>query len=356
MRSKGIAYATIAIIALLGVLAVSLWSWYQLSIGTTQQTTFSTVAAKDRAIQKVEATKQFLTQNLVFAANEASLEIGENGGTEASATYWYCNGEATPPTPEEVNYAISKATNNFLNSYIQTLKESPTMKGTSINEYECTGVYDPDLAACTAKDSTECEYFQVSGTQGGSITVTDPTFASYTGDISAPVYPNREKWIYYKLYENERNNGLLDAIANGYATQCQGQQLMADKLQVAIKNACDDYENLFDEYVKCTYEIGCLGCADGSCENTIDACLNFDCERSPLTEQLCWKSEQVSGDDSIDVGKKITFQGSSIAGIRVKYTLTDTKYKIPSSKGLKDLKWNVWAIISLAPQQCGPVD
>jgi len=370
-KKKGVAYSTIVILALIGILLVSLWSYSQLATGSIFGGSITQRTPQDVAVSNLELAKQFLTQNLKFSSETSSLDIAANGGTQFGSTYWYCDSEPTPPEVNEVNFALSNETLNFMNAYVQTIPNSNLAKsGIQVSKYNCAGVYDKGQATCMQQDSTQCESFQTTGTQGGTIQITKPAQVQYTGDIAADVSPDRFYWMYYKLYDDTKNSGLLRAIASGLRDTCPtrttGAQPSQARLQFALQKACDHYESLLAEpdgtrYVKCNIEVLCADTA------TPVACMNTPCKRSAFNQQLCWNTASQSPLVS-NIGNSVRnfvsglggtaaeAQGGAFAGIRIKVTLTDNKFNIPSTEGIQPLVWNIWAQTQIANQECRPID
>lgn len=356
VKKKGVAYSTIAILALLGILMVSIWSYSQLATGSRFGLTLTQREPQDIAVSNLELAKQFLTQNLKFSSETAALDIAANGGTQYGATYWYCDSQPNPPTTSEVNYAMSNMALNFTNAYIATIPNSQLEKlGVQVSNYGCAGVYDNGHDLCTQQDSSQCEGFQTTGTQGGTIQITTPAQVQYTGNLAADVNPNRFYWMYYKLYDDTLNSGLLRSIAAGLRDTCPTQTMDAQgRLQIALQKACDHYENLLAEpdgtkYVQCTMTVLCADTSNPG------SCLNTPCQRTTSNQQLCWTSASQSA-ASENQGKIASAQGAAFAGIRVKVTLTDTKFNIPSSTGLQPLVWNLWAETQISNQECRPIN
>jgi len=354
---KGIAYATIVIVALTGILMLSLWSYNQLATGSGYSFAYQQRTKEDIANSNLEIAKRFLTQDLVYSAQEASFDIAANGGTGAT-TYWYCT-DPIPPTSEEVNYALGSSSQSFLNAYVQGLEESKIAESQlSVTEYGCAAVKDPGKSNCMGT-SANCESFKMIATDGGAIEVKTPAQVTYSGNLDANINSNRFYWLYYKLYDDTKKNMLLQVISNSLRDQCTGPQTTTQKLEVAIKEACKHYEELFKELpqnVKCEYEIKCI-----NTENPV-SCLNFDCKRPEFDKSFCYDTLSASGQSSFgDMlggigGKIVEAQSSSIAGINLKIKLTDNKYNIPTSKGMRPLVWNVWAALNIGRQECRPVD
>jgi hypothetical protein len=353
---KGIAYSVIVIIALLGVLVLTAWSYNQLTSGSKYGGTISDVGKKDIAISKLETAKRFLTLDLTFASQDSSLDVAVSGGTMGGGTFWYCEGAPTPPEPEEVAYALSNKSLSMMNAYIEGLKGSDMEKeGVTVTKYGCVGIYDPGVSLCTLKDSSKCEYFQSTATQGGLIEVNyQGEHVSYSGDLSSDNNGNRFYWIYHKLYKDTKDNKPMSIIADSVRNQCRGPQTMEEKVEVGIKALCAHYEQLFDSHVKCTYEIKCLSASNPT------SCLNQDCTVKSKTPSLCYNSASaLSGDFDIREllsGGVVQAQGLPVAGLELKITLTDNKFNIASSKGLQPLIWNIWYVMSIAQQQCRPID
>ena len=365
---KGVAYSTIVILALVGVLLVSVWSFSQLATGTRFGATITQRQKEDISISNLELAKQFMTQNLKFSSSSASVDIAANGGTQVPKTYWYCGDEATPPELNEVQFALSNTTRSYLGAYISTLSESELKNlGVSVSPYSCVGITDPGSDNCLKKDTSNCESFTSSATQGGLIEVSTPAYVSYSGDLAADVATDRFFNFYYKLYKDTKESGLTRSIAQGLRDSCPMRTNSDQRLKFALQKACDHYEALFEEpdgkkYVKCEYELLCTDTVNPT------ACTNVNCKRPPLAQQLCWESAStskvnvdlsyLSGFNKIfdSFGGKIVKAQGTFAGIEIIFHLTDTKYKVSSARGPVDLVWNLYAAIEVDNQQCRPIN
>ena len=365
---KGVAFSTIAILALVGILLVSIWAYGQLATGSRFGASITQRQPQDIAISRLELAKQFLTQNLKFSSSSASVEIAANGGTQVPKTYWYCNDKAIPPELEEVKYSLSNSSHNFLSAYISTLSESELENlGVTVSPYECVGIDDPGQSNCLLKDTSHCESFTSTGTQGGLIEVSDPAYVSYGGDLASDVSTDRFFMFYYKLYKDTKESGLTRSIAQGLRESCtQRGAPSVQRLQFALQKACDHFEALFEEpdgkrYVECEYEILCIDTVNPT------ACTNVNCERPAFSKQLCWEKASSSPQVSVDLsglqnffdgigGKTVSAQGASFGGIEIIFHLTDTKYKVSSAQGPVNLVWNLNAVLNVANQECRPID
>ena len=359
MNSKAMAFSTIAIVALIGILGVSLWSYYQLSTGSQYAGSLTGLREEDEAITILETTKNFLSQNLAFAAAEAQLDVAAQGGTIEAATYWYCNGP-TPPSSSEIKFALSNTSFSYINAYIKSLKENKNFAQTDITvkEYGCCDSKNPGQAACIGTDSTACESFETAARNGGEIVISKPSYVTYKGDIASTT-TGRIYWVYNNLYKDTKDNMLVQFIAQGFAGECPGTQYNKAKLDVAVKNSCDHFKEILDDYVDCEVKIECLGCTDGSCDTT--SCLNVDCDRDAVEQSPCGGSggeTSVSASSAVQetFANKVKFQSGSIGSMRLKYTLTDKKFNIPSSSGPRPLKFIFNAVIDIPKYECTPID
>jgi len=344
---KGIAFSTVAIVAFLGVLSLVIYSTYQLTYGKTG-ITIANITGEDISTAKLETTKNILTQNLLYSSQEAMMTTAANGGTIYPVTYWWCNGP-NPPEPEEFAYAMSNFSLNSLNGYIDALKESEELKkqGVEVSKYDCCIIQDPGKMNCVGKDSSKCEYFRTGATGGGEIQVKEPTYTTYTGGLAGLVESNRGYWIYWNLYEAAKNNLLLNVITQSIADQCPGPEDEQTKFKAAIENSCKYYETLFDDYVKCSYEILCL-------DTDSMSCLEEPCDRPP-PDPLCYETSFDGKSPTFEPKNKVSFQVGG-GSFRVKYTFTDYKYNIPTEWGLVPLKFNMWIATSVGDIECVPVD
>ena len=356
--SKGIAYSTIVIVALLGVLMLSVWSYTQLSTGSRYVGTYTERSDEDIANSKLELAKKFLSQDLSYSSQEAALEIASNGGTLQSKTFWYCQNNPQAPTRTEFLYALSNESLSFLNAYIDELKSSEIADlGISASTYDCAGIYSPEISACSQQNSMNCEYFTSTATGEGLIKVTDPTIVSYSGDLSVSNNDNRIMWTFTRLSDDTKDSKLLRVITSALRDECTGPQTMAQKLEVAFEKACEHLVSVLDSDVQCSYNVLCE-----STSNPI-ACLNFDCKRPEFTQQLCFQSAQASSSqglkdliNNIDGTSVKAQRGVQATGVVIQFLLTDTRYNIATSKELKPLVFNIWAAFNIAADQCRPID
>ena len=120
---KGLSFSVIPLIALLGVLSLTIWSSYQLSIGSKYSQTYSEINKPDTSSFKIETIKNILKQGLIYSSTQSSLEVAERGGTSYPITFWYCNKMVNPPKIEEVNSAVSELSLGYLNNYIENSKK-----------------------------------------------------------------------------------------------------------------------------------------------------------------------------------------------------------------------------------------
>jgi hypothetical protein len=356
---KGIAYATIVIVALIGVLMVSVWSYNNLSTGTGFGGTIANVGPKDIAISRLETAKRFLTQDLSYSTQDASLETALNGGTQYTDTFWYCDNQPVPPSSDEVHFAMSNFSNNYMNGYIEGLKDNQIAQlGVAATQYQCNGIYDSGHDLCVQSSSQNCESFKSTATTGGIISVNQPASVTYSGDLAVDNTNNRFWWVYYKLYDDAQNNMPLRVIFSTVRDECTAAATTAEKIQLAVQNVCKHYESMFKEnpqYITCSYDIRCLDTVNPT------SCLNTPCQRPAFSDQLCYQKSSASPlnsnvFDSLG-GKVVSAQtGSSLGGVIVNFKLTDNKFNIPSSKGLQPLVWSIWASFDITRQACRPID
>ena len=341
MNKKGVAYSVVAIVALLGVLGVAIWSAYQLSVGGVGPTVTKRTA-EDMAVAKLENTKLLVGQALRFGAMESSMQVASQGGTKEAVTYWYCNGEPTPPELEEVEFAISNKSLAYVNAYIKTLKDDEEFKkmGVEVSEYDCVGIYPPEKDVCLVED---CEHFDT-GVSGGFIDVKEPAKATYSSGIETTEYPTRFWTHYYRLYDFFKSKKIFNIIINSIQGQCPGPDPMIKKARVAMEDVCDQIEQLLDpEYVECkVIEL---------CEPDDVSCLNAPCERY-FDEELCFKKAIFSGGEEQFPGERISAQGEGVT-MRVKFEITDHKFK-PLAK--EDVQWNLYAVFEIGETECVPID
>ncbi|NCO97318.1 MAG: hypothetical protein COY38_02385 [Candidatus Aenigmarchaeota archaeon CG_4_10_14_0_8_um_filter_37_24] len=360
---KGVSFSVIPIIALLGVLALSIWAGYQLSIGSSYNKRYGDVFSEDPSVFKMETVKKILEDGLKFSAQDASLEIAANGGT-GSTTFWYCAYEDKIPTPEEVKYHFSNLIKTSLNAYAKNSNAGDLFEiNVDIPEYTCTGVYDNGESKCSSRDSSECEDFWVTATGNSQIILKEPNVLKEDDSISAIIPQNRFWWIYYRLYDDYNGNSVHEQIQNSVCVP--GESInrgeVRGRIESALNEVCRRYENsVLDGYVDCSYEIDCFFEMDGSRN-----CLNTLCSREPFNEELCDSPEvvRVAGKTNDNDVEKVFFQDctpyredhsySDTDWLRFRIVLKDSKYNIPSmSKDLKNLVWKIQGAIIIDYNQC----
>jgi len=346
---KAVAYATLAIVALIGIVGVLAYSVYQMQYSGYTSTQLS-AAAEDIARSRLEATKAQLTQDLKFSGHQAMLITAAQGGTIYPVTYWWCNSNPQPPEPEEFAFALSNFTLNYLNLYINVTNTDPKIKNLniSVKEYGCVAIDNPGKEKCIGKNSANCESFTTATFGGGNIEVKSPSYKSYIGNLATDVELNRGYWIYWNLYTAAKERNLLMRLVNQEMRErCTGPEDTATKLRASLDDICKGFEALFDEYVKCTYEILCLG--EGQ------TCLNTPCEREPIAN-LCYSSSSLKAENEIKRKPQGIEMQAQTASARINFILTDYKYNIPRERGLKPLKFVITAIFEAGRQECRPID
>lgn len=402
MKNKGQSFSVIPIIALLGVLGLSIWAAYQLSLGNTQRDIFQDVSEEDEASQKLELIKNMLISDLTFSSSQASLEIAANGGTETT-TFWYCT-YPLPPTPEEVQAAMSKRTLDHLNSYVRTLRDENILfevEGT-LPLYSCARVFDKGKSKCLGSGSSQCEDWAASaGADGAKIEIKKPASMSDSADLEAHIIDNRFYWMYYNLYENFQINDyskyfperITTGGCNCYLIDDNGEIVTKDKyindlweylksigcvddsrnpvlppplsdcpdkiaeVQTKINNIVCVYGTLNPGYVKPDIERGLREICDlyrgifdsyvecswkiNCFQNLGGSCINSQCTRGPST--VCTNAPVVHLSDParIDIACDPNTQTCS-GSARFTVTLTDNKFLIPSKeRDFQKLVWNI---------------
>jgi len=400
MSRKGISFSIIPIIALIGVLGLSIWAGYQLSIGSSYRDVFIGISEEDEVIQKLELVKNMLTRDLSFSSIQAALDIAGNGGTE-SLTYWYC-GYPIPPEPDEVEYAMSNVILDYLNAYVYTINEEDVLFEIepTIPEYTCVGIFNPRESKCNKQDSRDCEKFATSAVAepDSIIEIHEPVYVSDDDDLEAHIDDIRFYWIYYRLYNDFRLKDhsqyiLPNIIPPGckcYVLDNQGKLIEIDEyinkrwqelidigcvdndrnpitpppnpdcpamiaevqsdiddkqancvwgflpgsirpqIEQGLREICDHYNDIFDNYVTCNWKIECFS------ETKLE-CLSSECVRSANPE-ICDTAPKVYLQGSPEADIRESWSGS----VRFRIILEDEKYKIPSEeRDFQNLIWNI---------------
>lgn len=343
MKEKGVSFSVVAIIALMGVLGVAIWSAYQLSIGSKYWEPFTEKTKHDMAVAKMENTKLLVQQALKFGTQNSAILVAAQGGTKNSVTYWYCNGIPTPPEMKEVEFALSNFSLNFLNGYIKSLKENKTLEkfGVEVDEYSCVVLHPPEKPGCISSD---CNTFGSSAV-GGRIDVIDPAQVSYSAGIEVDNNLNRFWRHYYLLYDFFKNEKPLRIITQSIQEDCPGPQPMEEKVQVALEKVCDQIEQMLDpQYIECKII--------DLCEEDDLSCLNAPCDRV-FTDQICYRS--TAGLKPIyehrEEQKKVSFQESIHK--RFKIRIEDKKYK---PLGTDTVVWNLYSDVEIGFVECVPIN
>jgi hypothetical protein len=383
-KIKGASFSVIPIIALIGVLGLAVWAGYQLSVGSPRGSTSGDITEQDKAIQNLEVVKNALSAGLEFSSTQAALDIAENGGTE-STTYWYCSAWPSPPEPDEVESAMTQMSLDYLNSYIDTLQDEEDNSLYEIEPiippYTCVGVADPDQENCNdPQNSINCEKFafSASGEPQSEIEISEPVYVSDDADLEAYIDDNRFYWLYYNLYEDytmfqdhsqyiteeiaegcecfvETENGLVEVeeyiSQHPELTEIEKDELRSNCLwglrpgtveisvEEGLQTVCEHYDEIFDEYVSCDWEVLCLDSAN------VGRCLDSECVRSGYPE-IC------------DTAPPISLQGGTVqtvtqGSVRFKVSLEDSKYLIASRERTNQkLVWNLNGAIQLEYNEC----
>lgn len=219
---KGISFSVIPMIALIGVLGLTVWAGYQLSVGSSRRGTSLGVSGEDESIQDLELVKNLLLEGLETSSAQAALDIADNGGTEGGTTYWYCNG-LVRPTPDEVESSLSHLTLDYLNAYVDELDDpdGPLFEIESdVPEYQCVRVFEPNNgnpsnSNCNNINSGNCEEFATSSAAGSGalIEINEPIYVNDDAELEAYIRDMRFHWIYYRLYNELEIEEVAERIA-----------------------------------------------------------------------------------------------------------------------------------------------
>ena len=364
---KGVSFSVIPIIALLGVLALSIWAGYQLSIGSSYNKRYGDVFSEDPAVFKMETVKKILEDALKFSAQDKSIEIAANGGTRAE-TFWYCGYVERVPTPEEVKYHLSESIKSNLNAYIKSSEDEDQFFEIEVDipKYTCAGAYENGESKCSSRDSSGCEDFWATATGNSQITLKEPNFLKEDDSISALALKNRFFWVYYKLYQDHKDGfSIRDLVQKEVCIPGEkiDRGVMLERIRSALEKVCNYYENVVfnDLYIDCSYDLMCFN------EMQPSMCLNSMCDRGPFTEGLCDSPNalRVSGMSEKITGKIIYFEGEEECDkwidryyyenddFRFQIRIKDSKFKIPTiEKELKNLIWEINGIISIDHSEC----
>jgi len=351
---KGMEILNIAMIAFIGILVVMFWVVSQQGGGTGYVQNIVAQSPTDEAKATLETAKRTISEASIFSSHTAALEVAAAGGTLAGERFWWCNGKPTPPSPEEVTFAMSNKTLAKFNIYINETKKQ--IEGMNVTLYKCAGVFNPGKKNCPPKNSANCEYWNTS-TIGGQISVErNKTTVQYASAVEKEVVNNRFWWMYWVLKNVADKNLLQNWIRESFQDQCTGPEDDAQKLDVAIKVAMEKLKAQFDQYVNCTFEYECK-------PDTTMECVNYDCTPKPFTEKLCFDipKELLAADKSYSqYGDVIQLKPGDVnlqmsASARIKIVCTDYKYEIPSEVGTENLRWVIKAAI-IGGGECRPID
>jgi len=253
---KGVAYSVIAIVALVGILAVLGGLSYQSTVGSGVSESDSLRVAQDDSTQKLEYTKGMVLQNVRFSTLSATLDITKNGGTTDPETYWTCNNVPQPVTSAEFMAAISNGSLQYMIPYIEALKKEPSLvaKDITLSDPECMSVDLPEGSAC---NHLNCDYFG-SGVADETLDVSSPVVTSYKGPLNVnDVGPVRAVHFHNVLYNFFENNEILQVMSTSMAAECPQSELV--KLQIAMEDVCDELKKRLDpdnpEYIICEMKL-----------------------------------------------------------------------------------------------------
>ncbi len=334
---KGITYSVVIIVALVGIMGALIGMGYQSSVGSGFGSTIIDKSAQDASIQKLEITKETISGALKFSSMSSALDVAIQGGTADPITYWECDGNPQPPELNEVLFAISNMSTQYLNAYLKELKEQLKEKNISVSECDCATVTPPMKEICMNED---CAYFG-SGAKNEKIDVSFPTDTSYVGDIEADNSPIRFFMFYFRLYDFFKENKLLTLIPDSMKNNCP--EPVDVKYEIAYKDVCRELIKELSRHDAPKDPINCETIVSGEhpeilCTHKYINCRILEtgaphtgCERVPK-EELC-------------------FQGDK-QGILIE--LKDKKFK---PLGAKYMIWNLNAVFTgAAIPECVPID
>ncbi len=351
---KGMEILNIAMIAFIGILVVMFWVISQQGAGSGYVQNIIGQSPTDEAKATLETAKRTIAEGNIFSSHTAALETAAAGGTLAGERFWWCNGQPTPPSAEEVTFAMSNRTLSKFNIYVNETQNQ--IEGMNVTLYNCVGVFNPGKKNCPPKNSENCEYWNTSSI-GGQISVErNKTTVQYASAVEKEVVNNRFWWMYWVLKKTADENKLMQWIVESFQDQCTGPEDDAAKMDIAIKIAIEKLEAQFDQYVNCTFEYECG-------PNTTMECVNYDCTPEPFTEKLCFEipEELLSADRSYSsYGDIVQLKPGDLnlqmaSSARIKIECIDSKYEIPSEMGTEKLRWVIKAALT-GGGECRPVD
>lgn len=325
-RQKGIAFSSLAMVAVIGVGAIVGYMALQAESGVWRREQISRKRSLSQPRATLETVKRFSAINLKVASKTAALDVAEAGGTLGGGRYWWSGNppKPTPPSLKQVSYALSVKANRGYNSYLQGTRESFSQYGVDINDCDCVGINAPQESNCVPKDSEGCESFK-SFAQDQLISVEEVagTKDRYRGNLATDVGGNRFYWTYYNTKRGMEE--LQGWVNQRLAQECPGPEEDLAKLRTSINHGCQQLQKqMFDDQVEVDCKITCL--------DTTSSCLNSK-TASSFNKDTCWA------------------QGTTSGSFRLNINVTDYKYTVNG----ENLNWNLMAALD-AGQNCEVVD
>ncbi|MFH0832485.1 MAG: hypothetical protein V1900_02055 [Candidatus Aenigmatarchaeota archaeon] len=319
---KGLEFLSMAMVGFLAAAVVLGWSMTQVGM----QTSTAAKTPADEAASTMDKAKKSLSDSLMLASHQSSLEVAAAGGSLSGERVWICNGASTPPEPNEVRYSMSEKTKTIANSFIDAFNGK--MDGVTATKYSCVKVFEPGAEKCGIRSSASCESW-FNSAMGGTITVKGDEYRMlYDGDITADTISNRFWWMYYNLYNTVKSNIMQQTMTG--ALQCIPVP-GPEQARNAINAAVTMLQGQFDSFVRCEVE---YECGPGGTAN----CMNYPCPTA-FDKNLCYEPGEIG------------LQGSN--GARIAIKCTDTKFKIPSQEGTENLVWVIKATVAPTGTACG---
>jgi len=323
---KGIAFSSLAMVAVIGVGAIVGYMALQAKSGVWRREQISKKRTLSQPRATLETVKRFSAINLKVASKTAALDVASAGGTLGGGRYWWSGNppKPTPPSLDQVNYALSVKANRGYNSYLQGTRNGFSQYGVKVNDCDCVGINAPKESKCPPQDSEGCESFK-SYAQDQLISVEEVSGAKdrYRGNLAADVAGNRFYWTYYNTKRGMKK--LQSWVNNKLGQICDGPESDRAKLQSSINHGCDQLDRkMFDDNVEVSCNITCLD-TSGSCLNSETA--------SSFDKDTCWA------------------QGTTSGSFRLNVNVTDYKYTVNG----EHLTWNLMAALE-AGQNCEVVD
>lgn len=325
---KGVSLSVFIFIILLVGIGLISWFVYNNYYGESYKSEIISTRTMNILRNEIESFKRFSKLSLIYSSSQAILEQAGKGVTDSEKiNAWIKNG----PSPPDFREALECLENNTLH-YVDLYTKNYTIelplkyKVISPNSIKYNVTFDEVLSG----KYDEGDY-NILLENGEIILSTKNMDVSDEVMLLEQVNKNRFWYLYRNFYEWSGEN-LFGKKFVDCVSSCEGCECVENY----AKDALNNLQNRFDEFVDCDYQREC--CIRGPSQIT-----------GKLNGLTIWKQNECSWSGELKNmdGKNTTGISDNKLGAVYIFTCTDKKYYISSGEGPVPLKFSVVASASL---------